>query len=122
MSSRNINSVISVIPVNDFEKALSFYIKLFGRDPDIVPMEGIAEWQLIENAWIQVSINPERAGTATVVVGVNEIEAQCEECISATLSIGDIVEYPGIIKMAEINDPEGNTIAFVQDISGNPGT
>lgn len=122
MSSRNINSVISVIPVNDFEKVLSFYIKLFGRDPDIVPMEGIAEWQLIENAWIQVSINPERAGTATVVVGVNEIEAQCEECISANLSIGEIAEYPGIIKMAEINDPEGNTIAFVQDISGNPGT
>jgi predicted enzyme related to lactoylglutathione lyase len=121
MSSQNINSVISVIPVNDFDKALSFYVKLFGRGPDIVPMEGIAEWEIVENAWIQVSIDPERAGTTTVVVGVNDIEAQCKECTGVNIAVGEIEEYPGIIKMMEMNDPDGNKISYVQDISNNSG-
>jgi predicted enzyme related to lactoylglutathione lyase len=119
MSIPNINSVISVIPVKDFEKAFEWYRKLFGRDPDIVPMEGIAEWQLVENAWIQVSIDPERAGNTTVVVGVNDVEAQCKIYSEANFLVGEIVEYPELIKMAEIIDPEGNKISFVQDISNN---
>jgi predicted enzyme related to lactoylglutathione lyase len=119
MSIPNINSVISVIPVKDFEKAFEWYKKLFGRDPDIVPMEGIAEWQLVENAWIQVSIDPERAGNTTVVVGVNDVEAQCKIYSEANFLVGEIVEYSELIKMAEIIDPEGNKISFVQDISNN---
>ena len=119
MPTQNINSVISVIPVKDFELALEWYTKLFGRDPDVVPMEGIAEWKLVENAWIQVSIDSERAGSTTVVVGVNDVEVQCKYFSDANFPIGEIVEYPEIIKMAEIIDPEGNKISFVQDISNN---
>lgn len=121
MSTQNINSVISVVPVKDFEEAFEWYKNLFGRDPDIVPMEGIAEWQLVENAWIQVATDPERAGTTTVIVGVNDVEAQCKTLSEANLSVGKIVEYPEIIKMAEITDPEGNKISFVQDISSISG-
>ena len=117
MSTQNINSVISVIPVKDFELALEWYIKLFKRDPDVVPMEGIAEWQLVENAWIQVSIDPERAGSTTVVIGVNDVESQYKFFSDANFSVGEIVEYPEVIKMIEIIDPEGNKISFVQDIS-----
>tara|TARA_B110000196_G_scaffold41316_1_gene31659 strand:+ start:86 stop:454 length:369 start_codon:yes stop_codon:yes gene_type:complete len=119
MSTQNINSVISVVPVKNFEKALEWYKNLFGREPDIVPMEGIAEWQLIENAWIQVATDQEHAGRTTVVIGVNDVEAQCKAYSGVNFSIGEIVEYPGIIKMAEITDPEGNKISFVQDISNN---
>jgi predicted enzyme related to lactoylglutathione lyase len=121
MSTKNINSVISVVPVKDFEKAFEWYKNLFGRDPDVVPMEGIAEWQLVENAWIQVTVDPERAGTSTVIVGVNDVETQCKICSEANLLVSEIVEYPEIIKMSEITDPEGNKIAFVQDISSKSG-
>lgn len=117
MATKNINSVISVIPVKDFELALNWYVTLFERDPDLVPMDGIAEWQIADSAWIQVSIDPERAGFTTVVIGVNDIEAQHKVCLDAKLPIGEIIEYPEIIKMAEIVDPDGNKICYVQDIS-----
>lgn len=117
MQANNVNSVISVIPVKNFEESLRWYKKLFGRDPDVVPMEGIAEWQIVESAWIQVSIDPENAGSTTVVLGVNDVEAQCKTCSEACVPVGDVVEYPGVIKMAEAVDPDGNKISFVQDIS-----
>ena len=117
MFTQNINSIISVIPVTDFDFALQWYIKLFGREPDVLPMEGIAEWQLVENAWIQVCVDPERAGGTTVVVGVDDIESKYQTLFKATFSVGEIVEYPEVIKMFEILDPAGNKISFVEDIS-----
>lgn len=119
MSTQNINSVISIIPVKNFDLALEWYIKFFERDPDVVPMEGIAEWQIVENAWIQVSMDHERAGSTTVVIGVDDVESQYKVFLDANFSVEEIVEYPGVIKMIEIMDLDGNKISFVQDISNN---
>lgn len=117
MSSSNINSVIAVVPVRDQNTAVEWYKKLLGRDADVVPVEGVAEWQLAKNAWLQVAADPERAGSTTVVIGVNDIDAQCRACASANVSHGEVVEYPEVIKMIEVIDPDGNKVSFVQDIS-----
>ena len=58
MSCSNIYSVIAVVPVKNQDKAVGWYKKLPGRDADVVPMEGVAEWQLAENAWLQVTADP----------------------------------------------------------------
>jgi hypothetical protein len=117
MPNTNINSVIAVVPVEDQDTAVRWYKKLLGRDADIIPAEGVAEWQLAENAWIQVTSDPERAGSTTVVIGVNNIEMQHSACVDANIPIGEIIEYPEVIKMTEVVDLDGNKIAFVQDVS-----
>ena len=117
MSSSNINSVIAVVPVRNQDTATGWYKKLLGRDADIVPVEGVAEWQLAENAWLQVTTDPERAGSTTVIIGVNDIDAQCSSCVAANVPHGEVVEYPEVIKMIEVIDPDGNKVAFIQDIS-----
>jgi hypothetical protein len=117
MPNTNINSIIAVVPVNNQDMAIGWYKKLIGRDADIIPVEGVAEWQLAENAWLQVTTDPERAGSTTIVIGVNDIEAQHSACANANIPLGEIVEYPETIKMAEVLDLDGNKIAFVQDIS-----
>jgi predicted enzyme related to lactoylglutathione lyase len=117
MSRSNINSVISVIPVKDYDNAMIWYTTLLEREADIVPVEYVAEWQLTENAWVQVTKDPDRAGKSTVIIGVQDIEDQRTMLEKAKMPIGEIIEIPGIIKMAEIVDPDGNKISFVQDIS-----
>ena len=112
-----INSLVAVIPVKDFEKASIWYATLLGREADLIPVEEVAEWQLAESAWLQVSTDPERAGSTTVVIGVDNIEQQCRLCEEAGIPLSDVQEYPGVIKMAEVCDPEGNKISFVEDIS-----
>ncbi|RVU32730.1 VOC family protein [Neptunomonas marina] len=117
MTNKNINGVVSIISVQEFDQALNFYTRLFMREPDLIPMEGVAEWQILQEAWVQLAFDSERAGSATVVITVNDIEEQHRLCTSHSLPIGDITEYPDVIKMAELIDPEGNKISFVQDIS-----
>ncbi|MBU2952720.1 VOC family protein [Marinobacter sp. F3R08] len=117
MASSNINSVFAVVSVTNQDDSVGWYTKLLGRDPDIVPAVGVAEWQLADSAWLQVTEDSERAGTSTVIVGVNDIETQCRSCAEANVSHGEVIEYPDIIKMIDVLDPDGNKIAFVQDIS-----
>ena len=76
----NFNSLIAVIPVKVQDTAVEWYKKLLGRDADMVPEENVAEWQLAENAWLQVTLDPSRAGSTTIVIGVNDIDEQCRLC------------------------------------------
>ena len=122
MSIQALINVTSVVPVKDFEASFNWYQTFFGREPGIVPMEGIAEWQLAENAWVQVSNDPDRAGSTSVVICVKDVEAQRAALSNLNLAVGEIVEYPDIIKMVEIVDPDGNKISFVQDISNGLGS
>lgn len=83
------------------------------------PSGRFSQWQLADSVWLQVTADSERAGTSTVIVGVNDIEAQCRAFAEANVPHTEVVEYPGIIKMIEFIDPDGNKLAFIQDISSS---
>jgi hypothetical protein len=115
MSESNLVSVVGVLPVADHAEAVTWYQKWIGRGPDVKPMEGVAEWQLAKNAWIQVFVDPESAGHTTIVVGVADIDTQRAACTAANVVVGDVSDY-GFVKTAEAVDPAGNKILFVQEI------
>jgi len=117
MSNNNFTSIVSVLHVSDFDEAVEWYAKWLGRKPDITPDEGIAEWQLVENALIQVSVTPDPslAGKSFVVCCVRNIEAQKVVCQNADVTVSEIQDL-GFIKLAQISDPAGNTVMFVQEM------
>jgi len=109
-------NVIGVLPVTDHRAAISWYTTLLGRGPDVEPDEGVSEWQIAENAWIQVSADPASAGRTTVVIGVSDVEAQVDACRAGGVETAEIEDY-GFIKMSSVTDPAGNTVMFVQDLT-----
>jgi hypothetical protein len=50
--------------------------------------------------------------------GVRDIDAQRAACAEANVALGDLTEYPGIVKTVDAVDPDGNKVTFVQDLSG----
>ncbi|MCP5015116.1 MAG: VOC family protein [Ketobacter sp.] len=117
MLNSNFSSVISVLHVDDFAVAAGWYSKWLGRKPDVTPREGIAEWKLAENAWIQVSVAPDPsiAGKSFAVCGVQDIEKQKAICQNAGVNTSETQDL-GFIKHAEVSDPAGNTVVFVQEM------
>ncbi len=116
MSNSNITSVVAVVPVKDHARAVAWYQQLFGRAADVEPAPGVAEWQLANSAWIQVSQDDaEHAGSATVVVGVHDLEIQNEACREAGIKPGDVNDY-GVVRTAEVVDPDGNRIVYAQEV------
>lgn len=114
-----ITAVIPVMPVKDFEMALAWYTKLLGRAPDLMPMEGVAEWQLADSAFVQLSQDEQRAGATSLVIAVENVDTQRDTLVAEGFSVSDIEEYPDVVKLMVLPDPEGNEITFVQDISGS---
>mgnify|MGYP000943142859 CR=1 FL=1 len=53
------NSLISVIKVSDYAAALAWYGAWLG-EPDEVPMDGMAEWRIADNAcnWMPAKALP----------------------------------------------------------------
>ena len=58
------DNLVSVIGVDDYKTALVWYQVWLG-EPDAVPMEGTAEWQIADNAWLQLT-QCEAAGRAVM--------------------------------------------------------
>ncbi|MFE0023793.1 VOC family protein [Amycolatopsis sp. NPDC059021] len=108
----NFKNVNAVLPVADHAAALAWYKRWIGRDPDVVPTEGVAEWKLAENAWIQVAHAPEAAGKTSVVIGVEDIDTHVAGLTSEGVTCGEVQDY-GFIKLTDVVDPEGNKINFV---------
>lgn len=113
-----LDSVVAILPVENFEPARAWYTRLFGRVADVEPMEGMAEWQIADKAWIQVSVDAEAAGRTSVVIGVENLDETAESLKAAGIEVGDITEYPGVVKTLGASDPAGNTVTFVQELAG----
>ncbi|MGJ3355818.1 VOC family protein [Providencia sp. Je.9.19] len=117
MINNNFTSIVSVLHVNDFEGSVEWYGRWLGRKPDVTPDEGIAEWKLVENALIQISVTPDLnlVGKSFVVCCVRNIEAQKIICQNVGVAVSEIQDL-GFIKIAQLNDPAGNTVMFVQEM------
>jgi hypothetical protein len=70
------NDVAAVVATRDYTAARAWYSGLVGREPDLEPVDGVAEWQVAAAAWLQLVEEPERAGKSMVRFGVADLDAQ----------------------------------------------
>lgn len=102
------------VAVADYPSALAWYERLMGRSPDFNPHESEAVWQVIENGWIYVVADPNRAGKALLTLMVDNLDRQVAELTERGITVGAIETQPGLFRRAEVIDPEGNKISFGQ--------
>jgi predicted enzyme related to lactoylglutathione lyase len=109
-----ISNVLAVLTVADMDSGRAWYERLMGRAADANPMESLAEWQVTETGWIQLVRDADRAGTAVLTLGVDDLEGHTAELAERDLTVGAITTGDFTI-FASITDPEGNTITFAED-------
>jgi hypothetical protein len=102
------------VAVADYPSARAWYERLMGRPPDFMPQEHEAVWQIIENAWIYVVADAERAGKGLLTLMVDDLDRHSAELTQRGIAVGAIETQPGRYRKAEVTDPEGNRISFGQ--------
>ena len=71
----DVKTIISVFQVSDVEKSLSWYKKWLG-EPDVVPMEGVAEYELNKDVWLQLSYEgTEKIEKSSIIIGIEDIKS-----------------------------------------------
>jgi glyoxylase I family protein len=110
----SIEHVLAVVPVTEFDAAHGWYEQLFGRPADNLPMEGrLVEWRVTDSGWVQVTRDPERAGSGLLNFAVADLEQHLAELSSRGLIAGVIEDVNKGVQLSSICDPAGNTITFI---------
>jgi catechol 2,3-dioxygenase-like lactoylglutathione lyase family enzyme len=112
-----LNDISAVVATRDYATARAWYGRILGRDPDLEPIDGVAEWQITATAWLQLIEDADRAGTSAVRFGVNDLASQIAELNDAGIATGEPVIIADMIKVVDVADPDGNEVSFVEDIS-----
>jgi hypothetical protein len=88
-----------------------------GREPDLEPVDEVAEWQIAATAWLQLVVDPDRAGKSMVRIGVVDLAAQIAELNDAGIATGESVVIADMVKVVDIADPDGNEVSFVEEMT-----
>lgn len=108
-------SLISVFQVSDINQSLNWYKKWLG-EPDVIPMEGMAEYQIAPNAWLQLSYDDSNnKKTSTIVIGVEDIHLTQKTLQDNDIKTSEIIDYE-VILVVDTFDPDGNQITFAQEV------
>lgn len=104
------------IRVLNFEKGLQWYQKWLRREPDFIPHEGFAEWELIPGSWLQVAEGQPTEGSGPIRLGVKNIEAERDRLLTElnveSFEIYSREEVP--VRWATFTDPWGNRLGMFE--------
>ncbi|SEH77651.1 hypothetical protein SAMN04489835_4000 [Mycolicibacterium rutilum] len=110
------NDVAAVVATRDYAAARSWYSSIFGREPDLEPVDGVAEWQIAATAWLQLIVDPHRAGRTAVRIGVDDLDAQIAALAALGIGAGEVVVIADLVKVVDVADPDNNEVSFVQEL------
>ena len=111
----SIQNVLASVAVKDLPSAVKWYEALLGRAADSTPMTEIAEWKFPRGGWLQVYRLPERAGSGSFTLAVDDLDAEIRKLDA--LGIDTRQRSAGEkVKTVMIADPDGNHIAFAEAI------
>lgn len=113
------NDIAAVVATNDFQVARAWYVGVLGREPDLEPVEGVAEWQITATAWLQLISDAERAGKSAVRFGVDDLDVQIAELSEAGIAAGEPVVIADMVRVVDVSDPDGNEVSFVAEITAD---
>jgi catechol 2,3-dioxygenase-like lactoylglutathione lyase family enzyme len=108
-----IEHVLAVVPVSDLERADKWYVALFGRPADNRPMPSLVEWQVTGAAWVQVTVDTDRAGSGVLNLAVDDLPATRKVLATRGLDTAEIQPVNKGVELSATSDPDGNTITLI---------
>jgi glyoxylase I family protein len=110
-----VNRVLAGIAVAEVDAAIPWYEQLFGRPPDALPMEGLAEWHIPSGGVIQLVASADRAGRSLLTLDFGDLQHELEAMRQRGLDAGPLDDTTSDkVLIAAATDPEGNEITLVQ--------
>jgi predicted enzyme related to lactoylglutathione lyase len=108
-----IEHVLAVIPVGDLGVSAAWYERLFETEPTNRPMPNLSEWRLTDTGWVQVFVDAERAGRSYFNLAVSDLDEHVTALRSRGFEPGAIQDATKGVRIATIQDPDGNAINFI---------
>lgn len=102
------------LPVEDYEAAYEWYVRLFGRAADMFPHDTEAVWRLTPNGAIYVVEDGERAGSGLLTVALDNLTEHERRLRDTGVAFTELAAADAPRRL-RVTDPDGNTLTFIQD-------
>lgn len=104
------------VRVPDIEKGQKWYRTFLKREPNFIPHEGFAEWELIPGCWLQVAEGTPAEGSGPLRLGVTDMEAERERLVRELhIDFFEIYQREEVpVKWGTFADPWGNRIGMFE--------
>jgi hypothetical protein len=104
------------IKVADIKNGQAWYTAFLNREPDFIPHEGFAEWELVPGSWLQLAEGKTADGSGPIRLGVQDIAAERQRLMEKlqieSFEIYSRSEVP--VKWGTFSDPWGNHLGLFQ--------
>jgi predicted enzyme related to lactoylglutathione lyase len=104
---------ITEIPVSNLAKSREWYIRLFGKVPDLEPFPGNVEFK-IAGAWVQIVEGEVKPQGWTILFEVRDLSKERERLRESNILATEINTSPGVISWFDLSDPDGNPMRWFQ--------
>jgi predicted enzyme related to lactoylglutathione lyase len=108
----SVQNALASVAVKDLDAAASWYEQLLEM-PATRPMPEVAEWHFDGGGRLQVYLLPERAGSCSATLTVDDVDAQAARLRTLNISSGKRLDSDSV-RVIMIKDPDGNSIAMAQ--------
>jgi len=98
--------------VSEIGAGRTWWQRVFGREPDLVPHEREVAWQVAEAGWIYVVEDPGSAGGGLATLVVEDLDAEVAQLRERGVEPELVNE--GKVRKAIVRDPDGNELALGQ--------
>ncbi|WP_159619253.1 VOC family protein [Arthrobacter zhaoguopingii] len=109
-----IQHVLAVVPVSDLAAARAWYERVLGTPPTNVPMpESLVEWRITGQGWVQVTLDPVRAGSGLLNFAVDDLNSHVAGLAAQGIEPDPVVTANRNVTLCSLQDPDGNTLTFI---------
>jgi catechol 2,3-dioxygenase-like lactoylglutathione lyase family enzyme len=103
--------LLAQMTVSDLDRAVNWYTRFFGREPDARPMDGLVEWHLGDAFGVQIWLDSQRAGRSTMVLDESDLNDRAVALDAADLPYEGPQQVTAS-RIVQVADPDGNTITI----------
>jgi catechol 2,3-dioxygenase-like lactoylglutathione lyase family enzyme len=100
------------LAVSDYQRALTWYQRLLGREPAFLPNATEAVWELAEHRYLYIEELPERAGHGLHTVFVDDLDEWVAGIGDRGIVPATQEAYENGVRKVIFRDPDGNEIGF----------
>ena len=110
--------VLAQATVSDLDPAIDWYSTLFGRPPDVRPMDGLAEWHFGESHGVQVWAEPDRSGHSAMVLDESDLPGLIARLDQSGFDHGEPEDVTAS-RILVLEDLDGNRVVVSTALPGN---
>lgn len=109
--------LVGTVAVSDLLRSIEWYSLILEREPDSLPVDGLAQWDLSESGHLQLLTDSGRAGHSVVTLSVTDVYGWAARAPRTDLDLSDVTDVDVDAEFARtctLTDPDGNTFVLAE--------